>query len=128
MDADIENWMKLLISYAEDWDATFRTERGIYFTQEYWYLFIECVRADADNKALPRKDALRMMRVSLGEDAKLERIQRAIDDKWLIGEQSTADKRVWLLRPTDKLRKAMNGHLARTLDEARRVVGIDLRR
>jgi hypothetical protein len=126
MDAVIKEWMKLLVAYAEDWDATFRKERGLYFTQEYWYLFTECVRADADGEPLPRQEALRKMRVSLSEDAKLDRIKRAVDDEWLVEEQSAADGRVKLLRPTDKLRKAMNEHLARTLDAVRRVVGAGL--
>jgi hypothetical protein len=123
MDRALRDWMKLLHDYAEDWDATFRKPRGLYFTQEYWYLFTECVQADADGEPLPRQEAIRKMRVSLSEDAKVNRIDRAVEDGWLVQDKRPPDLRVNLLLPTDKLRKAMSEHLARTLDEARRVIG-----
>jgi hypothetical protein len=63
------------------------------------------------------------MRVSLSEDAKVDRIDRAVDDGWLVQDKRPPDLRVNLLLPTDKLRKAMNEHLVRTLNEARRVLG-----
>ncbi len=119
LDAPLEKWMDLLIYYAEDWDSTFRTDRTLYFTQEYWYLFTACIRADALGRPLARKEAIQRMRVSLSEDAKVERIKRAVDDKWLTEKQSGRDK---VLRPTDKLRTAMDNHLQRTLAEAQRVI------
>ncbi|HYZ21422.1 MAG TPA: hypothetical protein VE690_04620 [Rhodopila sp.] len=126
MDAAVRDWMKVLTAYAEDWDETFRKDRGLYFTQEYWYLFTECVRADADGEPLTRQEAMRRMRVSFSEDAKVDRIDRAVDDGWLVQDKSRSDLRVHLLLPTDKLRKAMNEHLVRTLNEARRVLGTTL--
>jgi|ERR1700722_3328529 hypothetical protein len=123
MDAAVRDWMKVLTAYAEDWDRTFRKERRLYSTQDYWYLFTECVRADADGEPLPRQEAIRKMRVSLSEDAKVDRIDRAVDDGWLVQDKRPPDLRVNLLLPTDKLRHAMVEHLARTLGEARRVLG-----
>jgi hypothetical protein len=126
MDTTVRDWMKVLTAYAEDWDDTFRKERGLYSTQDYWYLFTECVRADADGEPLPRQEAIRKMRVSLSEDAKVDRIDRAVDDGWLVQDKRPPDLRVNLILPTDKLRKAMNEHLVRTLNQARRVLGAHL--
>jgi hypothetical protein len=126
MDAAIRDWMQVLTTYAEDWDGTFRKERGVYSTQEYWYLFTECVRADADGEPLTRQEAMRKMRVSLSEDAKVDRIDRAVDDGWLVQDKCRFDLRLNLLLPTDKLRKAMNEHLVRTLNEARRALATSL--
>jgi hypothetical protein len=127
-DAAVRDWMKLLTAYMEDWDETFRKKRGLYFTQEYWYLFTECVRADADGEPLPRQEAIRKMRVCMSEDAKVDRIDRAVDDGWLVQDKRPPDLRVNLLLPTDKLRKAVNAHLHRTLNEARRVLGATVAR
>jgi hypothetical protein len=122
MDEAVRDWMNLLAAYNEDWDKTFRKERCWYVTHEYWYLFTECVRADADGKPLTRQEAICKMRVSLSEDAKVDRIDRAVHDGWLVQDKRPPDLRVKRLRPTDKLRNAMNEHLLRTLNEAQRVL------
>jgi hypothetical protein len=51
-----------------------------------------------------------------------------VDDGWLVQDKRPPDLRVNLLLPTDKLRKAVNAHLHRTLNEARRVLGATVAR
>ena len=41
---ELIDWMDALEFYARDWDQTFG-EQTNYFTQEFWYMLIGCVRA-----------------------------------------------------------------------------------
>ena len=55
---------------------------------------------------------------------KVDRDDRAVDVGRLIQDKRPPNLRVNLLRLTDKLGKRMNKHLVRTLNEARRVLGV----
>jgi hypothetical protein len=122
MDADIRAWLDVLIRYAADWDNTFRT-RSDYFTQEYWYLFTECTRAHLDGSPLGVSEAAAKMQMKASANAKMVRINKAVDDGYLRKERLPGeDGRKVVLVPTDLLIGKLTEHFRRTLADAKKSI------
>jgi len=122
MDPMLRAWMDVLIEYAEDWDRAFRSKQTNYFTQEYWYLFTACTKAYLDGRPLAIAQAAAKMRTDLSENAKTDRINKAVDDGFLLKLDSERDARQKHLVPSEKLITLLTGHLGRTLEGARRAI------
>jgi len=114
---DLTNWMEALEFYARDWDDTFGAQTN-YFTQEFWYMLIGCVRADWAGQPLTVSQLAQSMK-SGSNRTREERIKRAVDDGYLIKVRDEQDGRAAYVRPTPELEKLVGGHLRRTLERVR---------
>lgn len=110
-------WMDALEFYARDWDETF-DGRPSYFTQEFWYLLIGCIKADWGGNPLTVSQVAHGMK-SGSNRTREERIKRAVDDGYLFKERAEEDGRAALVRPTPHLEALIIGHLQRTLARMR---------
>jgi hypothetical protein len=116
-DETLLNWAQALEDYARDWDATFEN-RPNYFTQEFWYLLVGVMIADARGRPMTVGTACQVMK-SGSNRTREQRIKRAVDDGYLAKERNGEDGRMAVVRPTPKLREMMRGHFARTYAKAR---------
>lgn len=116
-DETLLNWAQALEDYARDWDATFEN-RPTYFTQEFWYLLVGVMIADARGRPMTVGAACQVMK-SGSNRTREERIKRAVDDGFLVKERAGTDGRMAVVRPTAKLSAMMRGHFARTYARAR---------
>lgn len=76
----LRKWMTFLEGYADNWDECFTAEFGDkFFTQEYWYLFVNVTRACWDMKPLHLSAAKRQIRglANCDDQTKTKRIQDA---------------------------------------------------
>ena len=114
---EIIDWMDALEFYARDWDQTFG-EQSNYFTQEFWYMLIGCVRAHWAGSPLTVSQLTQRMK-SGSNRTREERIKRAVDDGYLIKVRDEQDGRAAYVRPTPELEEMVIGHLQRTLAQVR---------
>ena len=112
--AEILAWMDALEAYARDWDETF-DPRASYFTQEFWYLLVNCMIANWKGAPLTVSGACQHMK-SGSNRTREDRIRRAVDDGYLVKQQSDQDRREAIVVPSDKLERLMIEHFERTLD------------
>ncbi len=112
---DLLLWTEVLERYARDWDATF-DNKPHYFTQEFWYLFMGCLRQEWKGTPLTVSDACQVMK-SGSNRTREERIRKAVVDGYLRKQKHPDDGRETLLLATDKLRHIVEGHLQRTLSD-----------
>ena len=110
---ELIDWMNALEFYARDWDETFQG-RSSYFTQEFWYMLIGCVRAHWAGHPLTVSQLAQSMK-SGSNRTREERIKRAVDDGYLVKERDERDGRSASVRPTQELENMIIGHLNRTL-------------
>ena len=110
---ELIDWMDALEFYARDWDQTFG-EQTNYFTQEFWYMLIGCVRAHWVGHPLTVSHLTQRMK-SGSNRTREERIKRAVDDGYLIKVRDDQDGRSSYVRPTPELESMVIGHLTRTL-------------
>ena len=115
--SDLVAWMDALEFYARDWDETFGG-RPSYFTQEFWYMLVGCLRADWAGHALTVSQLAHSMK-SGSNRTREQRIKRAVDDGYLVKEKGVEDGRAAIVRPTPELEKLIIGHLQRTLTRTR---------
>ncbi|MBU4163541.1 MAG: hypothetical protein KKF36_05430 [Alphaproteobacteria bacterium] len=114
---ELIDWMDALELYARDWDQTFG-EQTNYFTQEFWYMLIGCVRAHWAGHPLTVSQLTQRMK-SGSNRTREERIKRAVDDGYLIKVRDDQDGRASYVRPTPELETMVIGHLMRTLARVR---------
>lgn len=114
---DLVAWMDALEFYARDWDEAFGG-RPSYFTQEFWYLLVGCLRADWAGHPLTVSQLAHSMK-SGSNRTREERIKRAVDDGYLVKERAEQDGRAAIVRPTPQLETLIVGHLQRTLTRTR---------
>jgi len=114
---ELTDWMDALELYARDWDQTFG-EQTNYFTQEFWYMLIGCVRAHWAGNPLTVSQLTQRMK-SGSNRTREERIKRAVDDGYLIKVRDDQDGRAAYVRPTPELESMVIGHLRRTLVQVR---------
>ncbi len=114
---ELTNWMDALEYYARDWDRTFGAQTN-YFTQEFWYMLIGCVRAHWADNPLTVSQLAQSMK-SGSNRTREERIKRAVDDGYLIKVRDEQDGRAAYVRPTPELEQMVVDHLQRTLDRVR---------
>lgn len=114
---ELTDWMDALEFYARDWDRTFG-EQTNYFTQEFWYMLIGCVRAHWADQPLTVSQLAQRMK-SGSNRTREERIKRAVDDGYLIKVRDEQDGRASYVRPTPELEQMVVDHLRRTLDRIR---------
>ena len=105
--------MDALEFYARDWDETF-SGRSSYFTQEFWYMLMGCLRADWAGHPLTVSQLAHLMK-SGSNRTREERIKRAVDDGYLVKEKGAEDGRAAIVRPTPELEALIVEHLQRTL-------------
>lgn len=110
-------WMDALEFYARDWDESFGG-RPSYFTQEFWYLLVGCLRADWAGHPLTVSQLANSMK-SGSNRTREERIKRAVDDGYLVKIRAAQDGRAAIVRPTAQLENLIVGHLQRTLTRTR---------
>lgn len=115
--ADLVAWMDALEFYARDWDESFEG-RPSYFTQEFWYMLVGCLRADWAGHPLSVSQLAHSMK-SGSNRTREERIKRAVDDGYLTKEKGVDDGRAAIVRPTAELETLIIGHLQRTLTRTR---------
>ena len=115
--ADLVAWMDALEFYARDWDEAFG-RRPSYFTQEFWYMLVGCLRADWAGHPLTVSQLAHSMK-SGSNRTREERIKRAVDDGFLVKEKGADDGRAAIVRPTPELETLIIGHLQRTLTRTR---------
>jgi len=110
-------WMDVLEAYARDWDQSFE---GVptYFTQEFWYLLVNCLRYHWQGIPMTIGQACHLMRAGSNRTREA-RINLAVDDGYLEKVKSSEDRRTIILRPTNKLEEILRGHFERTLEIAR---------
>ena len=109
--------MDALEFYARDWDEAFG-RRPSYFTQEFWYMLVGCLRADWAGHPLTVSQLAHSMK-SGSNRTREERIKRAVDDGYLVKEKGPDDGRAAIVRPTPELETLIIGHLQRTLTRTR---------
>lgn len=114
---ELTDWMDALEFYARDWDSTFGAQSN-YFTQEFWYMLIGCVRAHWAENPLTVSQLAQSMK-SGSNRTREERIKRAVDDGYLVKVRDEQDGRAACVRPTPELEKMVIDHLQRTLDRVR---------
>ncbi|WP_417470465.1 hypothetical protein [Maricaulis sp.] len=112
-DGALADWTELLEQYARDWDATFDGQPH-YFTQEYWYLFVACLRGSWRGTPMSISGACQAMKTGSNRTRE-ERINRAVGDGFLVKSKSGDDKRTTVLLPSQKLEALLRGHFERTL-------------
>lgn len=110
---DLLKWADALEAYARDWDETFEN-RPTYFTQEFWYMLVGCMRANWLGKPMSVGQLVTSMK-SGSVRTREERIKRAVDDGFLMKEKSGDDGRSAVVIPTPTLEALLEGHLDRTL-------------
>ena len=110
-------WMDVLEVYARDWDKTFDGQ-PYYFTQEFWYLFVYCMRAAWRGSPLSVSAACQVMKTGSNRTRE-ERINRAVRDGLLEKVKHGEDKRTTVLLPTAQLEERLRGHFRRTLAATR---------
>lgn len=111
---DLLLWMKALELYGRDWDETF-DYRASYFTQEFWYLLVNCMIHDWKGTPLSISGACQHMKTGSNRTRE-ERIRKAVSDGYLIKRRSESDHRETFVVPSKKLEMLMIGHFERTLD------------
>jgi hypothetical protein len=121
MDPTLRAWMDVLIEYAEDWIGPFAAEKPI-ISRRNIGTCSRLVRKPIWTASLAIAQAAAKMRTDLSENAKTDRINKAVDDGFLLKVDSERDARQKHLVPSDKLITLLTGHLARTLDGARRAI------
>jgi hypothetical protein len=109
------NWAEALEHYARDWDTTFENKPS-YYTQEYWYLFINCLKGQWRGSPLTISQACQSMKTG-SQRTREERIKKAVLDGYLEKHKHPEDGREIALLPSEKLQRVMIGHLTRTLKE-----------
>ncbi len=115
--SELVAWMDALEFYARDWDESFGG-RPSYFTQEFWYLLVGCLRADWAGHPMTVSQLAHSMK-SGSNRTREDRIKRAVDDGYLVKEKAAADGRAAIVRPTPQLETLIVGHLQRTLVRTR---------
>ncbi|NRA30822.1 MAG: hypothetical protein HRU11_11245 [Parvularculaceae bacterium] len=114
---DLVAWMDALEFYARDWDEAFEG-RQAYFTQEFWYMLVGCLRADWAGHPLTVSQLTQSMK-SGSNRTREDRIRRAVDDGYLVKEKDEQDGRLAVVRPTPELESVIVSHLQRTLVRTR---------
>ncbi|WP_022693900.1 helix-turn-helix domain-containing protein [Ponticaulis koreensis] len=109
------DWMDALEFYARDWDETFGS-RSAYFTQEFWYMLVGCVRAHWAGNPLTVSQLAHTMK-SGSNRTREERIKKAVDDGYLEKAKDAKDGRATVVIPTPELESLVTGHLQRTLEQ-----------
>ena len=109
-------WHGTLDFYAHDWDATFDSKNS-YYTQEFWYLLVDCVIHHWRGQPLTVGGASKRMKVG-SKRTREHRIKIAELDDLLEKRQQSDDRREILLIPTAKLELKIYHHLKRTLQHA----------
>ena len=107
------DWMDALEFYARDWDRTFGAQTN-YFTQEFWYMLIGCVRAYWSGQPMTVSQLTQAMK-SGSNRTREERIKRAVSDGYLVKVKGEDDGRAALVHPTEELEDLVIGHLERTM-------------
>lgn len=106
-------WAQALESYARDWDSMF-DNRPTYFTQEFWYLLVNCLIAHWRGRPLTIGAACQAMK-SGSNRTREARLQRAVRDGYLVKQQGADDRRSAVVRPSPHFEKMLRAHMARTL-------------
>ena len=104
--------MDALEAYARDWDETFEN-KPTYFTQEFWYMLVGCLRANWMGRPMTVSQLASSMK-SGSTRTREERIKRAVDDGFLMKTKSGDDGRSIVVVPTPELEQLLEGHLQRT--------------
>ncbi|WP_203292448.1 hypothetical protein [Maricaulis parjimensis] len=117
---ELADWTEFLEDYARDWDATFAGQPH-YFTQEFWYLFVACLRAKWRGAPLTISQACQVMKTGSNRTRE-ERINRAVSDGFLSKEKAGDDRRQTVLMPSPRLEDMLRSHFERTLVMAKGVL------
>lgn len=112
----LTQWHSVLDFYAHDWDKTFEY-CGTYYTQEFWYLLVDCVIHYWRGEPLTVGNASERMKVG-SKRTRDERIKKAEIDGLLERHKHTNDRRETFLIPSNKLQQKIHGHLLRTLEKS----------
>ena len=110
-DAFLLPWAEFLVDYTNDWNATFNNR---FHTEEYWYPFVHCLRADWAGRPLTMGEACQAMRTGSNRTRE-NRIAVAITRNLLEKKKSRSDMRTTLVLPTALLEERLVGHFSRTL-------------
>ena len=113
---DLLLWMDAMEAYARDWDDTFE-HKASYFTQEFWYLLVNCMINAWKGTPLSISGACQQMK-SGSNRTREDRIKKAVEDGYLIKRQGEADRREAIVLPSAKLEEMLIGHFSRTLNIA----------
>lgn len=109
----LTQWHDALDFYAHDWDKTFDF-RGTYYTQEFWYLLVDCVINYWRGSPLTVGNAIEKMKAG-SKRTRDERIKKAEIDGLLERYKHANDRRETFLIPSHKLQQKIHEHLLRTL-------------
>jgi hypothetical protein len=113
---DLLLWMEVLEEYGRDWDETFEHSAS-YFTQEFWYLLVNCMINSWKGAPLSVSRACQQMKTGSNRTRE-ERVRRAVADGYLVKRQGESDRREAIVVPSERLEKIMIGHFSRTLNVA----------
>ena len=84
-------WTEALEAYARDWDDTFE-HKASYFTQEFWYLLVNCVVNHWNGTPLSVTGACQQMK-SGSNRTREDRVRKAVADGYLQKRQRQSDRR-----------------------------------
>ena len=104
-------WAEFLIGYTNDWNHTFQNR---FRTDEYWLLFVRCLRGSWRNRPLTMGEACQCM--SFGSSRTRERrIALAASRGMLKKQRGGQDLRVTSILASNALEDCLTGHFVRTL-------------
>ena len=106
-------WAEFLVDYTNDWNATFNNR---FHTEEFWYPFTHCLRADWAGRPLTMSEACQAMRTGSNRTRET-RIAIASSRRLLEKKKSESDMRTTLVLPTALLEDRLVGHFSRTLQQ-----------
>lgn len=109
----LTKWHDVLDFYAHDWDKTFG-HRSTYYTQEFWYLLVDCAINYWRGEPLTVGSACERMKAG-SKRTREERIKKAEIDGLLERHKHNSDRRETFLIPSNELQQKIHGHLLRTL-------------
>ncbi|OLF81414.1 hypothetical protein AWH62_01720 [Maricaulis sp. W15] len=118
----LADWSEFLEDYARDWDRAFDGQPH-YFTQEFWYLFVACLRSHWRGTPITVSAACQAMKTGSNRTRE-ERINRAVSDGFLTKAKTGEDRRTTVLVPSERLEALLRGHLERTLAAGRAHFGL----
>jgi len=113
-------WMDALEYYGRDWDKTFENKAS-YFTQEFWYLLVNCLVNHWNGTPLSVSGACQQMKTGSNRTREA-RIKKAVTDGYLLKEKSDKDHREAFVIPSPKLEALMVEHFERTLGKTQEIL------
>ena len=107
-------WAEFLVGYTNDWNLAFDRR---FRTDEYWLLFVRCLRGGWANRPLTMGEACECMATGSARTRE-KRIAFAASRGMIEKRRDGQDQRMTTILATNRLQDCLLGHFARTLGGA----------